>query len=249
MKGYLINSLLFYPDKILKEKPDDFGLNYTDIWIPLQNGNKLHGWYIPATEETNKHIIYFHGTKGNISLYLGGIEQLHKVGKNILIVDYEGFGQSPGKATIENTINNAIAIYDFLISYKNLTPNDIRLFGYSYGGAIAVEVALKRKVYAILIESTFTSLHEIAVLKYTQLASLLVSKSLLNTISNIKKINAPLVVAHAEKDQIIPFTHSINIYNNANNPKYLFKIKNAEHHNIFEFASLDYINLIKSVFN
>ena len=249
MKGYLINSLLFYPDKILKEKPNDFGLNYTDIWVPLQNGNKLHGWYIPATKETNKHIIYFHGTKGNISLYLGGIEQLHKVEKNILIVDYEGFGQSTGNATIENTINDAFAIYDFLISYKNLKPDDIRLFGYSYGGAIAVEVALKQKVHAILIESTFSSLNEIAVSKYTPLASLLIPKNLLNTISNIKKINMPLVVAHAEKDQVIPFTHSINIYNNANNPKYLFKITNAEHHNIFKFVSPEYINLIKSVFN
>ncbi len=249
IKDYLISSLLFCPEKVLKERPLDFGLKYNDIHIPLENGNSLYGWYIPANKKTKKHIIYFHGSKGNLSLYLGGIKELHKVGENILIVDYEGFGLSSGNPTIKNTINDGFAIYDFLLNYKHLKPEDISLFGYSYGGAIAIKVALKRKVYAILVESTFSSLNEIAVSKYSPLVSFIVSKHLLNTLSNIKQIDVPVIVAYAEKDQIIPTTHSINIYKNANSPKYLFKIKNAQHHNIFKFVSPNYIELIKSVFD
>ena len=115
LKDKFISSILFIPDKIVKESPFTYGLKYEDVCINLEDKNKLYGWYIPAEKKTSKSIIYLHGTKGNIGLYLGGIKELHKVGANILIVDYEGFGRSTGKVTISRTIRDSIAMYDYLI--------------------------------------------------------------------------------------------------------------------------------------
>ena len=241
----VISSLLFCPDKILKETPSEFGLKYKEVSIVIENGRTLHGWYVPGDKPTDKNIIYLHGSKGNASLYLGGIEQLHKAGANILIVDYEGFGSSDGKVSIKNTITDAIAMYDYLIYKQIARPENISLFGYSYGGAIAIELALKRKVHAILLESSFSSLRDIATSRYSFLASLLVPNDLLNSKKNIKRIDVPVIIAYAGNDQIIPIAHSKNLFTSANLPKYLFEIKNAQHHNIFKFVTDEYINLIK----
>lgn len=241
----VISSLLFCPDKTLKETPSDFGLKYKEVSIVIGDGRTLRGWYILSNKHTDKNIIYLHGSKGNTSLYLGGIKQLHKVGANILIVDYEGFGNSSGKVSIKNTIKDAIAMYDYLIYNHLAKPEDISLFGYSYGGAVAIELALRRKVHAILLESTFSSLRDIAIARYSFLASILIPSDLLNSKKNIRRINAPVVIAYAGNDQIVPTVQSKNLFTNANTPKYLFEIKNAQHHNIFEFVTDEYLKLIK----
>lgn len=245
IRDKIISSILFVPDKVIKESPFNYGLKYEDVCINLDNGNKLYGWYVPAEKRTNKHIIYLHGTKGNIGLYLGGIKELHKVGANILIVDYEGFGRSTGKVTISRTIRDSIAMYDYLIKEKQAKPKNISLFGYSYGGALTAELAKRKEVHAILLESTFSSLLEIGTTKHSSLVKYIVSDNVLNTKENLKEIKVPTIIAYAEKDKIIPPSNSKDLYNAANKPKYLFEIKNADHHNIFKFVTPEYLALIK----
>ena len=243
-----ISYCIFVPDKEIKETPKDYGLKYEDVWIPMPGQDNLYGWFIPGKRYPDKYIIYLHGTKGNIGLYLGGIKKLYEVGANILILDYRGFGRSKGKELIKNTIEDSLAMYDYLINVKKAKPENINLFGYSYGGAMATELALKRKVHAILLESTFSSFFEIALSKHPPFVRFIVSEALLNSKENLKKLKIPVIIAYAEKDQIIPTINSKRLYNVANEPKYLYKIKNAMHHDIFKYVSNDYIELIRKVF-
>jgi pimeloyl-ACP methyl ester carboxylesterase len=247
LRDEFISYCLFAPDKTVKENPSDYGLKHEDVQINLKNKSKLVGWYFPADKKTDKHIIYLHGSKGNIGLYLGGIKELHKVGTNILIVDYEGFGKSTGKDTISNTINDSIAMYNYLIKEKHAEPKNISLFGYSYGGAVAAELAKKKETHALVLESTFSSLLKIAIEKNYPFVKFIISDDLLNTKENIKKIKIPILIAYAEKDKIVLTSNSKELFEAANKPKYLYEIKDAEHHNIFKFVTPEYVNLIKKI--
>lgn len=244
----IISKILFCPDKEVVYTPDHFSLNPEHSWVN-SNGKKLSLWYFRSKIQTKKHVIYFHGSKGNKSHYLKGINCLCKTNANVVIFDYQGFGHSEGKALIRNSIIDAVNIHDYVASTYKLNPENINLFGYSYGGAVAIEVANQRKVNAILIESTFSSLNEIACEKYPFLSNFLVSKKLLNSKSRLKSLNIPLIVAYAEKDNVVPVKNSLKLYSEANDPKHLFEIKGAEHHNICDFVTDEYINLIKKVFN
>lgn len=243
----IISGFIFCPDKEITETPENYGMKYDDVWIDVSNKSKLYGWYVYADKPTTKHIIYLHGSKGNICLYLGGIQQLHKAGANILIIDYEGFGKSTGSGVIRNTILDSLAMYDYLIKDRKVKPENISLFGYSYGGAVAVELALQRTIHAILLESTFSSLQKIAISQYSPLVLPVMPKDLLNTISRIKEIKVPIIIAHAENDQIVPITNSIELYAAANKPKYYYVIKGAQHKDIFKFIKPEYVSLIKKV--
>jgi len=247
LKDRFISYCLFAPDKKIKESPSEYGLKYEEVQINLKNNNKLFGWYIPADKKTDKHIIYLHGSKGNIGLYLGGIKELHKVGTNILILDYEGFGRSTGNETIANTINDSIAMYNYLIKEKHANPKNISLFGYSYGGALAAELARKKEFHALVLESTFSSLFEIAIAKHYPLVEFIISENILNTKENVRNLKIPILFAYAENDKIIPTSNSKKLFEAANKPKYIYEIKDAEHHNIFKFVTPEYVNLIKKI--
>lgn len=243
----IVSFFMFVPKKKLKSTPADFKLKYDAIVIPLDDENKIYGWYIYAQEPTPKTIIYLHGAKGNLSTYLGEISKLHVAGANILAFDYRGFGKSKGMETIKHSIDDAVIIYDYLIKNKSIKPKDISLFGFSFGGAVALELALKRSVSSIVLESTFSDLCRISIKKCSCIVGPLVSKRLLNSDKNIKRINVPIIISYAGHDQVIPVDHSKLLFKNANNPKYLYKIDGADHQNISQYLTPEYISLIKDV--
>ena len=63
----------------------------------------------------------------------------------------------------------------------------------------------------------------------------------------IKTINIPIVISFAENDELVPSINSENLFNEANEPKSLFKIKGANHSNSFNFFTPEYLELIKNV--
>ena len=247
IREHIVSYFIFSPENELKETPSDYGLQFEEVFINLPNEKQLYGWYIFADKPTDKNIIYLHGVKGNISSYLDGIKKLHKTGANILLVDYEGFGKSTGHGIVSNSINDSLAMYDFLIQDKKVKAENISLYGFSYGGAIALEVALKRKVHAILLEATFSSFKEIAIAKCSRFILPLVPRNLLNSKENIKKINVPIVIAYAQKDRLIKDINSKKLHGIANAPKYLYEIKYAGHYDISHFVTNEYLELIKKV--
>lgn len=242
-----VSYFLLHPKSFISKNPSQYGLKYDDINIKLANKNSIHGWYIYASKPTEKNIIYLHGIKGNVSTYLEELKEIHKAGANILIFDYRGFGKSKGKPCIQNSIEDAVTMYDYLIHEKKVSPQSISLFGFSYGGAVAVELALQREVKAMLLESTFASLREISIKKYTKIVSPFVAQTLLNSEESLKRIKIPVIISYAEEDQIVPVENSIQLFNVANHPKYLYEIKDAEHQNIGNFVTPEYIELIKKI--
>ncbi|OGI19056.1 MAG: hypothetical protein A3B68_07580 [Candidatus Melainabacteria bacterium RIFCSPHIGHO2_02_FULL_34_12] len=243
----IVSFFMFVPEKELKKTPSDFNLIYEEIEISLDKKNKICGWHIPAEKPTKKTIIYLHGAKGNLSNYLHNLSKLHRTGADILTFDYRGFGMSKGMETIKHSIDDAETMYDYLVKHKKVKPEDISLYGFSFGGAVALELAMKREVNAIVLESTFSDLNRLSVRKYSCFVAPLVSKNLLTSDENIKKIKVPIIISYAGNDQVIPIEHSMRLFEVANEPKFLFQIKNAQHQNIPEYITPEYISLIKQV--
>lgn len=245
LKEKLINKLLFCPEKDFEKTPPDYQLEYEDVVIDISDKRSIHGWFVKGSSDTT--VIYMHGTKGNIGTYLNGVFKLNQLGFNVFIFDYEGFGKSKGMPTVKNTIHNSITSYNYIAN--KVSAENICLFGYSYGGAVAVEVASKNKVKSIVVEASFSSLNEVANEHYPLLGRMIVPSEILNTSTLIKEIDVPILISYAELDKVVKNKHAFKLFDNAKEPKKLFKIKNAEHHNICERLGDDYKELIKEMFN
>ena len=244
----IYNNLIFYPTKDFNSSPQDEGINCEEVFIKTTDGETLHGYFFPAGEKTNKVMLYLHGNAQNVSMwYLAPVEIQKHVPVNALLVDYRGYGKSTGKPTVEGVIKDALAMYKYLID-RGFKPEDISLYGRSIGGAIALELANKVKVKSIVLQSTFTSLQDIASELYPLVPNLLLPKNIWNSKELIKKINSPILISHGDKDEIVHVNHSYKLYELANEPKKLLILKGATHNDISSYFNEEYFEALREIF-
>lgn len=219
---YLENTSIFYPERLLTETPENLGLPFEDVTIGTRDHVKLHGWLIKAPSAKST-LIFFHGNAGNIGGRLGKIDLFHKIGINVLIIDYRGYGNSEGYPTEKGIYNDATAAYDYLLQRDDMRGQNIISYGASLGGAVAIDLAVKRPVSCVIVDSTFSSATDMAKRIYPFIPSFLM-KTKMDSISKIKNISAPILFIHSVEDQTVPFALGRKLYDAALKPKEFIEI-------------------------
>ena len=217
---------IFYPEKDLSGDPGDWDLPFDDVYFRMADALKLHGWYVPGNRRET--LLWCHGNAGNISDRLDLMKLLHdKVGVNIFIFDYRGYGNSQGRPTEDGTYRDAHGAMDYLRARPDIEGDKIVVFGQSLGGAIAVDLACRNKCLGLILESTFTSLVDIFEMppkafpvKY-------------DSYSKIKRVKVPLLVLHGDHDDVVPFESGYTLYKAANEPKKFCAIEGALHNDTY----------------
>ena len=99
-----------------------------------------------------------HGNGGNISYRVDELGILHdRLGVNLLVFDYQGYGKSEGKPSEQGTYLDARAALAHLRTRSDVDPDKIVYFGRSMSGAVAVELATRNQPYGLVFEATLPS--------------------------------------------------------------------------------------------
>jgi uncharacterized protein len=238
MYSRIENHFVFYPQRSLDYMPRDFGLEHRDVFFEA-DGKRLHGWYFPPPRN-GPVILFCHGNGGNISHRLENVAGLLRMGLGVFIFDYRGYGRSEGKPSEKGIYADGLAAYDTLIDKERISPDAVVAFGHSLGGAVALEVALKRKVRAVIIESAFTSLREMArnMGLFSLIAPLLPAHY--DNLGRIERLQAPVLIFHGTEDEIVPFSMGRELFDRANQPKFFHPIQSAGHNDTFVVGGWDY---------
>ncbi|PBK83889.1 alpha/beta-hydrolase [Armillaria gallica] len=106
-------------------------------------------------------VIMFHGNGGNLGhrIPLGMMFQL-LMRCNVLMVSYRGYGKSDGSPSEKGFQQDAQAALDYLKSDPRFSKTRIFVYGQSIGGAVAIDLVSRNpsKIFALILENTFTSL-------------------------------------------------------------------------------------------
>lgn len=219
--------LIFYPDipsRKLSASPADIGLQYEDVTITTSDRITLHGWYVPAPEAKGT-LLFFHGNAGNISHRLDSLRIFHDLGLSTLIFDYRGYGQSQGSISEHGTYLDAEAAWNFLTETKNIPGQKIVLFGRSLGAAIAAYCATENDPGALILESAFTSVPDMAAKLYPFFPVRLLSRFHYNTRKFLQAVKCPVLIIHSPADEIIPFDNGLQLFQSAREPKRMLEIR------------------------
>lgn len=219
---YLESKSVFYPTKALSATPKELGLEYENIHLRASDGVKLHGWLIKVPDAKST-LIFLHGNAGNIGDRLGKIDLFHRMGLNILIIDYRGYGSSGGYPTEDGIYLDALAAYDFLQSRDDLKEQAVVVYGASLGGAVAVDLATKRKIDGLIVDSTFSSAADIARIIYPFVPKFLI-KIKLDSLTKIKELTVPKLFIHSVDDRTVPIALGRKLYEAAPGPKEFIEI-------------------------
>jgi fermentation-respiration switch protein FrsA (DUF1100 family) len=211
------------PGRMLTMTPADVGMDYQDVSIKTTDGVKLHGWFVAG--RSSPVLLFFHGNAGNISHRLDSIRQFRDLGLSVLIIDYRGYGQSEGRTTESGLYRDADAAWRYLINDRGLAASDIVIFGRSLGASVASRLAAQHEPLALILESSFTSVPDIAQELYPWLPARWLSRLRHATRDHIQGVRCPVLVVHSRDDDIIPFHHGEAIYASANEPRTLLAIR------------------------
>ena len=211
------------PGRELTMTPTDVGMDYQDVSIKTSDGVMLHGWFIDG--RSSQVLVFFHGNAGNISHRLDSIAQFVDLGLSVLIIDYRGYGQSGGRTTEKGIYRDADAAWRYLIESRGMVASDIVIFGRSLGASVAARLAAQHQPLALILESSFTSVPDIAQDIYPWLPARWLSRLNHATRDYVQDVRCPVLVIHSRDDEIIPFHHGETIFASANEPRTLLAIR------------------------
>ena len=215
--------MIFFPASEINETPLDWGFEYEDVLLDTKDNIQLHGWFIPR-QGAKRTLLFFHGNAGNISHRGESVRIFHRLGLNVFIFDYRGYGKSQGKPAEQGLYKDADTAWHYLTQTKSIEPENIVIFGRSLGGAIATKLASKVPAGKLILESTFSSASDMAKSAFPLMYHFIYIRFDFNSEARIKNISYPVLVIHSPDDEIIPYQLGEKIFLAANEPKTLFKL-------------------------
>lgn len=216
--------MTFYPYTELRETPTQWGMVYEDVALVTQDGVSLHGWFI-AHPGATRTLLFLHGNGGNISHRGDSLAIFHRLGLNVLIIDYRGYGRSKGEPSEQGLYLDAAAAWHYLTEQRGLGADRIIVFGRSLGGAVAIQLASQVEPAALILESTFSSARDMAEHLFPLLSPVLLLRYQFNSEERIGRLKSPLYMAHSPDDEIIPYELGRKLYAAAPLPKRFFKMR------------------------
>lgn len=231
----LESRLIFYPMKEIEWTPRDAGLSFEEVHFETADRLKLHGWFIQK-EGARFTILLCHGNAGNISHRVEKARIFHDLGLQVFLFDYRGYGRSGGTPHEKGLYLDTLAAYQYLTGPRGISPDALIVYGESIGGAFAIDLAVREPVAAVITESAFTSIPDMANKAFGFFPSFLLPSGM-DSLSKIGKVPCRKLIIHAVDDEIVPFSFGLKLYESARDPKKFLKLRGT--HNTAFMDSLE----------
>lgn len=235
---------VFYPTLEIESTPQDLGIVYEDVFFPTQSGCMLHGWFVPGG--SNFTWLWFHGNGGNIGHRVTELALLHhRLGINLLIFDYQGYGKSQGTPSEQGTYVDARAALSYLRKRSGVVMEKVVYFGHSLGTAIAVELATAHAPMGMVLASPFASVADMARIAFPWAPTGWLVRDKYNSLARISNVRCPLLILHGENDGTVPLSQARKLFEAANLPKRFQALPETGHNYTFEEGGETYWRAIR----
>jgi hypothetical protein len=223
---------VFFPTSQIVETPGQAGLAYEDVSFITEDRRRLHGWFVPGTNRATW--LWFHGNGGNVSHRVEELALMHhRLGVNLFIFDYRGYGNSDGRPTEWGTYRDARAALGYLQGRPGVAPGEVIYFGHSLGAAVAVELAAAYPPLGLILVSPFASVSDMARLTFPLLPVTWLVRNTYDSSARIPNVRCPLLVIHGDRDDTVPLSQAKKLFDRANPPKHFRLLPGAGHNDTF----------------
>jgi uncharacterized protein len=222
-------SLMYFPETV-RTPPADAGFpEAREARLTSSDGTRLIVWQV-APKEGKPVFLYFHGNGGSLRYRVPRFRNLTADGSGLVALSYRGYGGSGGSPSEEGLFADADAAYDF--ARKQYPQAKLVVWGESLGTGVAVALAAKSKVDALILEAPYTSTADIAFAAYPFIPVSLLMKDQFRSDSRIGQVKAPILILHGMRDNVIPFAYGRRLFDLAPEPKQFVPLPLGEHENL-----------------
>jgi uncharacterized protein len=238
------NRLIYHPSRDgVYDGDHGFAVQY--VTFTADDGVRLSGAFCPV-EHGRGTILWCHGNGGNLSYALDVAGEFRKLGVSVFLFDYRGYGRSEGTPNSVGVMRDAEAAYQYVTHHLNVPPSRLVLLGESLGGAPAIRLASRHDSAALITQSTFTSMRDMAGVRFPYFPWLrfLVRTNFPNA-DDIGRVRAPKLLIHSRTDEVVPFWMGEKLFAEAAPPKEMWVIDRAAHNETFGLS--DYMDRIRAL--
>jgi fermentation-respiration switch protein FrsA (DUF1100 family) len=219
-----------------RNQPGPPPLGYSTVTLTTEDGLRLAAWYIPAASG-HPTIVFYSAQGANLPASADWTQGFAGAGMGLLLVSYRGFDGNPGSPSEEGLYRDGRAALAWLAAQGIDNPV---LMGLSLGTGTAAQMALEAATrpanfpaashpLALVLVAPYRSITEVAAARYPFAPVRLLLKDRFDTESIIGRIRLPLLIAHGDADELIPYAQGQAVFARARQPKQFITLQGAGH--------------------
>jgi fermentation-respiration switch protein FrsA (DUF1100 family) len=151
-------------------------------------------------------VLFAHGNAEDLGHGRFHADRYAELGVSVLAFDYPGYGLSSDRASEEGAYASIDAAYDHLVEDLGWAPERIVVHGRSLGGAVAIDLASRRPVGGLVVESSFVSAYRVM----THIPIVPIDQ--FESLKKIPMVDAPVLVMHGGRDAVIAEWHGRRLF-------------------------------------
>jgi pimeloyl-ACP methyl ester carboxylesterase len=201
------------------------------------DGTKIVGLLGSPIAKAGTHpppsLLYFYGNGMCMADSLSEFNQFRRLGFNVIVVDYEGYGMSGGEPSEQGCYAAADAAYDYLLTRNDVDKERIVAVGWSLGAAVAIDLASRKHVAGLATFSAFTNISDMGrVLSPGHVEIDLGCQ--FDNLAKIGSVSCPIFMAHGTADQLVPPEMLDRLAKAAKSKVTIARVSGAGHNDIFQ---------------
>jgi fermentation-respiration switch protein FrsA (DUF1100 family) len=193
--------LIYFPDRSRPTPPP----GVEAIRLDTADGLALLAWWMPPREAEAPVLLYLHGNGGNLGHRASAFEAFATLGWGVMMPAWRGYGGNPGRPSETGLLRDAEAGLEALAA-RGIPPARIVVWGESLGTGVGVRLAAEKpgRIAALILESPYTSLLDLARLHYPVLPAGLLLRDRYESLSRIGDAGVPALVMVGGRDTLVP---------------------------------------------
>jgi uncharacterized protein len=207
--------------------PATLGLNAKILRLKTEDGESLLAWSVPPALG-RPLVLYFHGNAGGLDLRVERFRAMAKAGMGLLAIEYRGYASSTGSPSERGLKLDGEAAYAAAIA-SGVAPERIVPLGESLGSGVAVALAARHKVGALVLDSPYSSIADVAAAAYWFVPVRALLRDPFRNDLLIGSVNVPTLIVHGTKDTVVPIRFGEKLLALANPPKEFWRVEGAPH--------------------
>ncbi len=234
----IITSIVFVCGSVLLTPKNEAlaadSAGHEDVFFKTPDSVTLHGWLIRSSAPKKGTVIFFHDYQEKISKRTDNVLWLKDAGYDIFAFDYRGSGRSDGSPTSAGMRIDIAAAIEAALRLVEVKRDPVFILGQGHGGALSVYALAnsrhKDSISGLIIDGSFAALQDLRPEKLNTLVAEPPDRDLLQDISDdsynpvrwIDEISpVPVIIIHADADEVIPLRSGLKLYDRAKKPKVL----------------------------